>query len=251
MSPKSLPIHASVGRRGVNRQDDVVVVKMALRVLRDRLSYRPFYEAEINGVASDRTVSAVEAFQASQNESTADTLQPNDPVHRHLTEMVRRELRQSPHVRTPYLEFDGTKLCWFGHRETQTCWPAVSGVSGFQTKGFQALKDKGPLPEGKWRVRQDRYQRFDDAPLINRLASYLLFLNIKVTNWPGGKIAWGNHRVWIEPSRGNDVHGRSGFSIHGGAFPRSAGCVDLTDRMSDFAEKFRTYGADMDLIVRY
>ncbi len=48
-----------------------------------------------------------------------------------------------------------------------------------------------------------------------------------------------------------DTLGRSGFSIHGGSTPGSAGCVDLTQQMPDFTKHFREYGADMDLIVKY
>lgn len=251
MSSRSLPIQASVGIRGSNRREDVIVIQMALRVLKDRSSHRPFYEAEIDGIAGDRTVQAIEAFQSPQNDPSAGTIHPNDPDHRRLTEEVRRELRQSSHIMAPYLDFDGRKLCWMGRREPRACWAAVSGAPGFQSKEFQAVKDKGPLPEGKWRVRQDRYQRFDDESLVTRLGAYLSMPFGEYTNWPGGKIAWGNHRIWIEPAAGTDALGRSGFSIHGGWFAGTAGCVDLTDQMSSFAERFRSYGADMDLVVRY
>ena len=41
------------------------------------------------------------------------------------------------------------------------------------------------------------------------------------------------------------------FQFMGGLFAGSAGCIDLTNQMSDFAKHFRAYGADMDLVVEY
>lgn len=56
----------------------------------------------------------------------------------------------------------------------------------------------------------------------------------KVGPWPGGGIAWGDHRVALKPADGTNTYGRSGFFIHGGAIPGSAGCIDLTSANKDF-----------------
>ena len=36
---------------------------------------------------------------------------------------------------------------------------AVSGRPGYQSPEYQHLKDKGPLPEGRYGVNQDQYQK--------------------------------------------------------------------------------------------
>ena len=69
--------------------------------------------------------------------------------------------------------------------------------------------------------------------------------------WPGGQSSWGCHRIWLEPMDGTDVHGRSGFSIHGGEDPGSAGCIDLTSPMDDFIKRFLRHGEDLILTVEY
>lgn len=47
--------------------------------------------------------------------------------------------------------------------------------------------------------------------------------------WPGGIRSWGKVRTWIYANEDTKTYGRSGFSIHGGSMPGSAGCIDLTD----------------------
>jgi hypothetical protein len=50
---------------------------------------------------------------------------------------------------------------------------------------------------------------------------------------------------------GTQTYGRSGFCIHGGDSPGSAGCIDLTDQLEAFVHMFREYGKDMELTVKY
>ena len=70
----------------------------------------------------------------------------------------------------------------------------------------------------------------------------------QLARWPA---AWGMHRIWVHPAAGNDLQGRSGFSIHGGTRPGSAGCIDLTDQMKSFMGHFLVYGQDLELTVKY
>jgi len=55
----------------------------------------------------------------------------------------------------------------------------------------------------------------------------------------------------LHPTTGTATLGREGFSIHGGSYPGSAGCIDLTTQMSPFVGAFRAYGSDMNLEVEY
>ena len=69
--------------------------------------------------------------------------------------------------------------------------------------------------------------------------------------WRGGKDSWGNNRIWLEPAQGTDNKDRTGLSIHGGKEYGSGGCIDLTDKMDEFTDKFKKYGHDMILNVKY
>lgn len=73
--------------------------------------------------------------------------------------------------------------------------------------------------------------------------------NLGGGKWRGGKDSWGNNRIWLEPAQGTDNKDRTGLSIHGGKEYGSGGCIDLTDKMDDFTDKFKKYGHDMILNV--
>jgi len=70
--------------------------------------------------------------------------------------------------------------------------------------------------------------------------------------FPGGTIAWGSERVDISPVGTNpfEVRVRYGFTIHGGAVPGSAGCIDLTTYDRAFFAKVRNTGV-WNLTVKY
>ena len=142
------------------------------------------------------------------------------------------------------LTFDGQWLTWYRGGEEWESWPAVSGREGFQNQSFANMKNKGPLPKGKWLVKQTEYQKMPDRNLLEMLKAEL-----GGTAWPGGESSWGKHRVWLTPMPGTVTHGRSGFSIHGGDTPGSAGCIDLTIYINDFASTFLSYGKDVILTV--
>jgi len=148
--------------------------------------------------------------------------------------------------RSPYLLFNGVHLTWVEKNNNVISWPAVSGKKGYQSPDNHALKNKGPLPEGKWLVKQSEYQKMPDRSWIEEIAAEL-----GRTAWPGGESSWGRNRIWIHPATGTEVFNRSGFSIHGGDSPGSAGCIDMTSHMSDFIKKYLQHGNDMILEVNY
>jgi hypothetical protein len=55
---------------------------------------------------------------------------------------------------------------------------------------------------------------------------------LKRGEWPGGIIAWGEERVWLEPI--SYTGPRTAFSIHGGYEFGSRGCIDLATNGSAF-----------------
>lgn len=144
------------------------------------------------------------------------------------------------------LRFNGSTLTWIRGGRPMKSYPAVSGRSGFQSGAHQSLKNKGPLPQGKWFVRQSEYQKMPSRSWIEELAAEL-----GRTAWPGGVSAWGRNRIWLHPKPGTKTYERSGFSIHGGDSPGSAGCIDLTNSMPAFVQEFRKTGKDLELEVIY
>ncbi len=149
-----------------------------------------------------------------------------------------------------YLDFNGKELRWYQNNEVTNSWKAMSGKPDYQCKEYDSVKDKGPLPEGKWLVRQSQHQNFyKDQSKIGQLKSEYGFGIMG--GWPGGKDSWGNNRIWLEPAQGTDNKDRTNLSIHGGKEYGSKGCIDLTDRMDEFTDKFKKYGHDMILDVKY
>jgi hypothetical protein len=142
------------------------------------------------------------------------------------------------------LVFDGRSLTYTdpGTGES-TSYPAVSGRPGHQGPESQVEQNAGPIPEGRYYVRQSRLQRI--------AAGQAALGQFGFGAWPGGTRSWGFQRVWLEPLPGTNTFGRGGFTIHGGFVPGSAGCIDLTHSMERFANRFQAAGRDMILTVRY
>lgn len=204
-----------------------------------------------NAISDDTTLSRLEAT----DRASADAIRQLFPTHVRSTTLIAAASRDGARETTKdqagedhlaELYFDGKMLRWIQNSSVRFSWPAVSGVPGFQEKRFQSLEFKGPLPEGIWVARQDQFQSFMTLPIHQMLAPI-----IRRGAWKGGPPAWGLHRIWLLPVSVPQIFGRSGFSIHGGWDPGSAGCIDLTSHMDDFADKFLQYGESMLVIVKY
>lgn len=124
-------------------------------------------------------------------------------------------------------------------------WDAVSGGAGAGIDD-QSTVGWGPIPEGEYIARQSGLQFRSEQSLWGKVKSLL-----GGGTWPGGHRAWGDSRVWLEPASGTNTYGRSGFSIHGGTVPGSAGCIDLCRGMPSFTGQFRRAGHDVKVIVEY
>lgn len=59
------------------------------------------------------------------------------------------------------------------------------------------------------------------------------------------------HRVWLEPSKETNTYGRDKFSIHGGMWPGSAGCIDMTSNIKNFVALFSFIDKDLIVEVKY
>ncbi|MCA1440323.1 DUF2778 domain-containing protein [Ensifer sp. IC4062] len=146
------------------------------------------------------------------------------------------------------LHFDGHNLSATENGRNSGSWPAVSGRKGYQRPEYQADQGNGPIPEGKYSVGELQH-----ISLADEILGAANFVGLKAGGWPGSRVAWGNTRAWLTPKSDIDPKNahRSGFSIHGGWLPGSAGCIDLTDQMDRFADYYDKTGQSADLVVAY
>jgi hypothetical protein len=165
--------------------------------------------------------------------SNPNGLTSDEAFHERLR---RYEQRMHPHCG---LRFDGRKLSLEENGKAITDWPAVSGRPGTQGPEYQSYRDNGPLPQGNHRINVGEIQRYEDTSLFDRLKGAF-----NHGTWRGGTPAWGNYRFWLKPEAGTNTFGRDSFSIHGGWTPGSAGCIDLTSEMDDFADLMQALGQD-------
>ena len=111
--------------------------------------------------------------------------------------------------------FDGGTLTLLRPDGSRLVLPAVSGevdALGRTQPELQALRDVGPIPEGAYSFRPGDIQEIKF--LDNLLGTFSLG---RLCAWPGGTIAWGRQRVFLDPGPETETFGRSGFAIHGGA----------------------------------
>ncbi|ABR60663.1 L,D-transpeptidase family protein [Sinorhizobium medicae] len=148
------------------------------------------------------------------------------------------------------LHFDGERMNATENGRYSGGWKAVSGEKNSQSPNQkhapyqQHVKGEGPIPEGVFSVEELQY------PPEGGMERWLGHAGRGT--WPGLEESWGNSRAWLTPKSGSPfLQTRSGFSIHGGAEAGSAGCIDLTDQMDDFADLYRKTGQSADLIVSY
>ena len=125
----------------------------------------------------------------------------------------------------------------------------MSGRPGYQSSEYQDQKSTGPIPEGTYVARQEQLQFMDLKGLI--VGSAVVVKEDSGGKWPGSYYSWGNSRVWLEPSNTTNTYGRDGFTIHGGLFPGSAGCIDLTGQINMFIPWLESTGKDLIIYVEY
>ena len=100
----------------------------------------------------------------------------------------------------------------------------------------QAEENKGPLPRGLYYIERE------ESGAINKGSLKKHFL---------GQGSWGNYHWQLIPDKDTDTRGRvrNSFTIHGGAEPGSAGCIDLTAGDAKFKEYLDTL--NMNIICVY
>ena len=125
----------------------------------------------------------------------------------------------------------------------------MSGRPGYQSSEYQDQKSTGPIPEGTCVARQEQLQFMDLKGLI--VGSAVVVKEDLGGKWPGSYYSWGNSRVWLEPSKETNTYGRDNFSIHGGMWPGSAGCIDMTGQIGQFTYWLESTGKDLLVYGKY
>jgi hypothetical protein len=134
--------------------------------------------------------------------------------------------------RDQFVTFNGSYITVYRADGSRALFSAVSGRldgKGRSQPSLQAKKDTGPIPEGRYYFNPALVQRYEDANLAERLAGYL-----GRGSWPGGTRSWGDLKAPLTPDPATNTYNRSGFFIHGGRTPGSAGCIDLCGFDRDF-----------------
>ncbi len=144
------------------------------------------------------------------------------------------------------LFYNGETLSWHQKDGSTLSLRAYSGrldENGNIQVNRQWEEGVGPIPEGWFIVDPENVQNWDNLSILQKAAA-----SVKRGEWPGGTIAWGEHRVPIEPYQ---YRNRGDFFIHGGTFPGSAGCIDLCENNKAFFSIFSVHYKPVGLHVRY
>ncbi len=163
----------------------------------------------------------------------------NHAAHLALKGLENARQKQSS---TITLKFDGERIHVIENGKEIASYPAASGRPGkdgaFDYSIYrQQIKNVGPIPEGSYLIDSDNTQKWADLSFSQKTAAIL-----NLGQFPGGTIAWGSERVDIIPLNTTNVYNRFGFTIHGGAIPGSAGCIDLTTYDKAFFSLIRNHG---------
>ena len=149
-----------------------------------------------------------------------------------------------------YLFFDGNNLHYY-RQNKGLVFDAVSGRKNdsgefIYTNIQQSVESEGPIPEGLYYINPQEIQSYWKTSIVQKVVG--LFGR---GSFPKGPVAWGVERVWIKPEEvkvynpiTNEYVTRSGFSIHGGLIPGSAGCIDLSGNAQEFFKKLKSSESD-------
>lgn len=113
-------------------------------------------------------------------------------------------------------------------------YPATSGRNGVTDP---SVRDQGPIPEGSYTLNPSEIQ---ERSFVSRAASLV-----------GLRADWGQYLAPLNVSPGTETFGRSGFYLHGGLLPGSAGCIDLGKYDSTLFPKLMNHSGPIRVDVKY
>ena len=179
-------------------------------------------------------------------EKQYDAKERYEKHHREFINKIKNYGRQSflnNYNQNCYMKFDGNNLDLYNSKGLFNSLDAQSGYDGYQSRIYQNVVNKGPIPEGTYYANQDQRQNMS-------LSDSILGIG-KRGKWPGSIPAWGTSRVWLQPDINTNTYNRLGFSIHGGLSKGSAGCIDIpwqTGVLNDYLDNCQE---SVPLYVKY
>jgi hypothetical protein len=130
------------------------------------------------------------------------------------------------------------------------CGADVRTATYMNDKRFVGIKEKGPIPEGRYTFSPPSIERFSSGEQFNLLIGGIFGRESVEAGGRGIHPGdWGKGRVHLNPvvstlrqGPAGDVKKRSGFFLHGGLLRGSSGCIDIGsdfDELADFLEGFK------------
>jgi len=142
-------------------------------------------------------------------------------------------------AKEPFLSFDGHHLYIHQNAHPPIQFYANAGRPFFNTPKHQFLKNKGPLPEGTYKVRLDKIVYFNQPGVIAKMKWIIKYL------------AWGTLAIPLEPNATNIMKDRNSFMIHGGGWlVGSKGCVVVYGRDRELENLLKNL-ENLELVVNY
>ena len=193
-------------------------------------------------IDSDGNTISSKPFSAKEPASTPEKMANTPPEKATFEKPVNTKPGQ-------YAVFNGKTLTLYVDDKPVRSWDAVSGRPGYQSPEYQNRKSTGPIPAGTYVARQEQLQFMDLRGMI--VGTAVIINKDWSGKWPGSYYSWGNSRVWLEPSKETNTYGRDRFSIHGGMWPGSAGCIDMTGQIGQFTNWLKSTGKDLLVYIKY
>lgn len=161
---------------------------------------------------------------------------PVNEVLKAIQSLEADYLSTTPSKKPMWLEYNGQELKVFIGKfkdKTQSvlfrAWAATSGLLGSQHSSYQADKDKGPVPEGIYKVSlTSSFLR--KAPISSSTCSTIGSLGVSFLPWEDNQCrfyGWGQWRARLESiKRKNLAISRNNFYFHDSYKGYSHGCVE-------------------------
>ena len=139
------------------------------------------------------------------------------------------------------LRFDGQSLVLLDHSGSVLKRYLAKAGRPWTTPQDQAIKNQGPLPEGKyWLKKQGQVSLFHSQSWR------------EVLGWFSRCLGWGFEGVVLVPFSENQMYGRHSFFIHGGGWILgSQGCIYLGVANPEFQGMVRNLANPVVLQVDY
>ena len=140
-----------------------------------------------------------------------------------------------------YAEFNGKSFIVYFKGVKLFEWDAVSGRGKTRTDPkpticqkpkYQACKNVGPTPSGRYYVNQN------DIQYLENYGSGTYGSAWTDPNGIPDAEEYGPMRVLLKPFESDMPYNRERIYIHGGTVPGSAGCIDLVDKIDEFINWF-------------